>query len=362
MKKLTRLALLVEGAKDIFQAKTASLLLRYRTDDIALLVDSTHTSTSPNIFTSSGVPVVKSIKDHAKKVDALVICLVLPKGKIPKSWLNEITIAIKNGVDVINPLHINLGTLPAVVKALGGVNPSSTEAVTLFKKGKGTVYNIRAVPDDLELFSLKVLDTKAKRVLTVGTDCNIGKMLTTLELNKAALKHGLDSSFIATGQIGIMVKGDGIAVDRVISDFLPGAVERLILKEQRRDILFVEGQGSIFQPIYSAVTLGLLHGTAPDAMILCHMPTRKKLRYTDIDIPDLKTAIRVHEELAGMINKSKVIGISLNCHDLTDEQAKKAIADVEKLTGLPATDPVKFGVDKLFDAIKKEFLISDCDC
>jgi uncharacterized NAD-dependent epimerase/dehydratase family protein len=139
-------------------------------------------------------------------------------------------------------------------------------------------------------------------------------------------------------------------------------VERIILKEQKRDILFVEGQGSIFQPIYSAVTLGLLHGTAPDAMILCHMPTRKKLRYTQIDIPDLKTAIRVHEELAGMINKSKVIGISLNCHDLTDEQAKKTIADVEKLTGLPATDPVKFGVDKLFDAVKKEFLIKDCDC
>ncbi len=362
MKKFKRLALLVEGAKDIFHAKTASLLLRYRPDDVALLIDSTHTGKSPNIFSESGVTVVNSIKDNVKKIDALVICLVLPEGKIPKNWLSEVTLAVKNGIDVLNPLHINFGTLEPVVKALGGVDPSSTEAVTIFKGGQGVVYNIRAVPNDLELFSLKVLDTKAKRVLTVGTDCNIGKMLTTLELNKAALKHGLDSSFIATGQIGIMVKGDGIAIDRVISDFLPGAVERLILKEKARDILFVEGQGSVFQPIYSAVTLGLIHGTAPDAMILCHMPTRKKLRYTNIDIPDLKKAIRVHEELAGMINKSKVIGISLNCFDMTDAEAKKAITEVEALTGLPATDPVKFGVDKLFNAVKKEFLISDCGC
>jgi len=362
MKKFKKLALLVEGAKDIFHAKTASLLLRYRPNDIAALIDSTHTNSSPNVFSSSGVPVVKSIKDCLNKVDGLLICLVLPEGKVPKTWLDEVTTAIKNGVDVINPLHVNFGTLEPIVKALGGVDPSSTEAVTLFKKGKGKVYNIRAVPTDLQLLSLKVLNTKAKRVLTVGTDCNIGKMLTSLELNSAALKHGLDSGFIATGQIGILVKGEGIAVDRVISDFLPGAVEGLILKEGKRDILFVEGQGSIFQPIYSAVTLGLIHGSAPDAMILCHMPTRKKLRYTDIDMPDLKTAIRVHEELAGMINKSKVIGISLNCYDLNDTETKKVIAQVEKLTGLPATDPVKFGIDKLFDAVKKEFLIKDCDC
>ena len=362
MKKLNKLALLVEGAKDIFHAKTASLLLRYRTDDVALLVDSTHTSASPNIFSSSGVPVVKSIKDSLNNIDALVICLVLPEGNVPESWLHEITLAIKSGVDVINPLHINFGTLEPVVKALHGVEPSSTEAVTIFKGGKGKIYNIRAVPDDLELLSLKVLNTKAKRVLTVGTDCNIGKMLTSLELNKAAQKHGLDSSFIATGQIGILVKGEGIAIDRVISDFLPGAVERLILKEQSRDILFIEGQGSLFQPLYSAVTMGLVHGSAPDAMILCHMPTRKKLRYTDIDIPDLKKAIKVYEDIAGLVNKSKVIGISLNCHDLSNEEAKDVIAKIEKETGLPATDPIKFGVDKLFDAVKKEFLSAGCGC
>ena len=362
MKKHSKLALLVEGAKDIFNAKTASLLLRYRTDDIAVLVDPTHSATSPNIFAKQGVPVINSIKESVDKVDALVICLVLPEGKVPKSWLKEITTAIKSGIDVINPLHINFGTLEPVAKELGAVDPSSTEAVTIFKNCKGKVYNIRAVPNDLELLSLKVLNTKAKRVLTVGTDCNIGKMLTSLELNNAALKHGLDSSFIATGQIGILVKGDGIAVDRVISDFLPGAVERLILNEKDRDILFVEGQGSLFSPLYSAVTLGLMHGAAPDAMILCHAPTRKKVRYTDNNMPSLNSAIKTYENMAGIVNKSKVLGISLNCHDLSDAEAKRVIAEVEKQTGLPATDPIKFGVDKLFEAIKKEFLKSDCDC
>ena len=362
MKKHHKLALLVEGAKDIFNAKTASLLLRYRTNDIAVLVDPAHSSTKPNIFFNQGLPIIHSIKEAVDKVDALVLCLVLPEGKIPQSWLNEVTTAIKNGIDVLNPLHINLGTLESVVKTLGAVDSNSTEAVTIFKNGKGKVYNIRAVPDDLELLSLKVLKTKAKRVLTVGTDCNIGKMLTTLELNNMALKHGLDSSFIATGQIGILVKGEGIAVDRVISDFLPGAVERLILNEQDRDILFVEGQGSLFSPLYSPVTLGLMHGAAPDAMILCHAPTRKKIRYTDNNMPDLNVAIKIYENMADIVNKCKVVGISLNCHDLSDAEAKLAIAEAEKITGLPATDPIKFGVDKLFEAIKKEFLKPGCDC
>jgi uncharacterized NAD-dependent epimerase/dehydratase family protein len=362
MKKHHKLALLVEGAKDIFNAKTASLLLRYRTNDIAVLVDPAHSSIKPNIFFNQGFPIVHSIKEAVDKVDALVLCLVLPEGKIPQSWLDEVTSAIKNGIDVLNPLHINLGTLEAVVKTLGAVDPSSTEAVTMFKNCKGKVYNIRAVPDDLELLSLAVLNTKAKRVLTVGTDCNIGKMLTTLELNNMALKHGLDSSFIATGQIGILVKGEGIAVDRVISDFLPGAVERLIIKEQDRDILFVEGQGSLFSPLYSPVTLGLIHGAAPDAMILCHAPTRKKVRYTDNDMPSLNAAIKTYENMANIVNKCQVVGISLNCHDLSEAEATLAIEEAEKMTGLPATDPIKFGVDKLFEAIKKEFLKPGCDC
>ena len=313
MKNFKHAALLVEGATDIFQAKTASALLRYRLPDISFLIDNTHSNEKPNIFSSaSNIAVTKSIAQVKDKADTLIICLVLPKGDVPARWIEEITSALKNNIDVINPLHIDFGTIPAISSMLGGLSTNSTEQKTVFNGSNAVIHNIRVVPKDLELFSLKVLNTHAKRVLTVGSDCNIGKMLTTLELDNLAKKRGLDSGFIATGQIGILIKGSGIAIDRVICDFLPGAVERLILAEKDRDILFVEGQGSIFQPIYSGVTLGLIHGTAPDVMVFCHVPSRKKLRYTDINIPDYRTMIRMHEEIASIVNKTKVVGLSLN--------------------------------------------------
>lgn len=360
MKDFKHAALMVEGAKDIFQAKTASALLRYRAKDCSYLIDSYHTQERPNIFITPDLKVVKSISDAKATADVLILCMVLPEGKLPQRWIEEISSALKNGIDIINPLHIDFGKVPEIASALGGISINSTEYKTTFNNSKAVIYNIRVVPQDLELFSLRVLNTKAKRVLTVGSDCNIGKMLTTIELDKLAKAKGLDSSFIATGQIGILLKGSGIAVDRVICDFLPGAVERLILAEKDRDILFVEGQGSIFQPIYSGVTLGLIHGTAPDAMVFCHVPSRKKLRYTDIDILDYKTMIRMHEEISSIVNKTKVVGISLNCFDLTDAQAKDEIKRAEDVTGLPATDPVKFGSQKLIDAVTSYLVPCKC--
>jgi uncharacterized NAD-dependent epimerase/dehydratase family protein len=358
MKNFKKAALMVEGAKDIFQSKTASALLRYRLSDCAFLIDNTHSTNKPNIYSGSGLKVVNSITDVKNETDALVLCMVLPEGTLPSRWIEEIVSAIKNNIDIINPLHINFGTIPQISSQLGGVDANSTEYKTMFKNSKAVIYNIRVVPSDLELFSLKVLQTKAKRVLTVGSDCNIGKMLTTLELNRLAQDKGFNSSFIATGQIGILIKGSGIAVDRVICDFLPGAIERLILEEQNKDVLFVEGQGSIFQPIYSGVTLGLIHGTAPDAMVFCHVPSRKKLRYTDINIPDYKFMIRMHEEISSIVNKTKVVGISLNCFDLSKEQALDEIKRAEDITGLPATDPVKFGSEKLIDSVTKYLFTS----
>jgi uncharacterized NAD-dependent epimerase/dehydratase family protein len=372
MKPFKKAILLVEGARDIFHAKTASLLLRYKKENVSYLLDSTHSTSRPNIFSNiAGIPTIKSISDantHTTKTvrdnqtdnkpadnkpDVLIICLMLPEGVIPDTWLDHIVSALKNGMDIINPLHIDLGTITQVAAALGGISDSSTPAITRFKNVSGSVHNVRIPPDDIDLFRLEVLKTRAKRILTVGSDCNIGKMLTTLELNESAKKRGLNSSFIATGQIGIIVKGSGIAVDRVISDFVPGAVERLILPERDKDILFVEGQGSIFQPIYSAVTMGLIHGTAPDAMIMCHAPNRKKLRYTDINVSDFKTLIKMHQDIASMIHPSKIVGISLNCHDMSNEKAMDEIKRTEDITGLPATDPVKFGVEKLTDQIVK---------
>jgi len=227
MKQFKHAALLVEGAKDIFHAKTASVLLRYRPESVSFLLDSTHSSSNPNMFSKkSNVPVITNVKDALGKIDTLIICLMLPEGKVPQSWIDHLTTALNNGVDIINPLHVDFGKLKEVSRTLGGVSEESSGSITKFNDCKGEIHNIRIPPDDIELFSLKVLKTHAKRVLTVGSDCNIGKMLTSLELNTAAKKRGLNSDFIATGQIGVLIKGEGIAIDRVISDFVPGAVEK----------------------------------------------------------------------------------------------------------------------------------------
>ncbi|MBN1115009.1 MAG: DUF1611 domain-containing protein [Oligoflexia bacterium] len=328
-------------------------MLRYKPDKVFCLIDSRSRAQNASAMFGSGkdIPIYASISDVTGKVDTMVLCMVLPEGRVPDKWISEIILALKNNIDVINPLHVNFSTVGEIANKFGGTAENSTPQITSFKNTKGKIYNLRTVPDDLELMNYEVLKTRAVRVLTVGSDCNLGKMLTTIELDREAKRRGYNSDYIATGQISMLLKGSGMAIDRVISDFVPGAVERLILEKRDRDIVFIEGQGSIFQPIYSAVSMGLLHGSAPHKMIFCHLPSRKKIRYSNLDFPDMKTMIRLHEELASIVLKSRVTGISLNCHDMSDNEARDIIKMTQDLTGLPCTDPVKFGVEDLADSI-----------
>lgn len=345
-----RAALLLFGAKDIFNSKLASSLLRYRAKDILAVIGEQNEEYYNNLYAPLGVvvpSVYKSIKEIKEDVDVLIICTVLPSGKLPIEWLDEIKMALNLNIKVINPLHVDFEqefNLCGIQSA-----PKSTPLISYFRDSQNYglyregIYNIRIPHKINKLFSLEVLNTKAKRVLTVGTDCNVGKMLTSLELNKTLIQKGFKSSFVATGQIGMLISGNGIAIDRVISDFLPAYVEELILEQKNKDILIVEGQGSIFQPLYSAVTMGLIHGTAPDYMILTHVPGRLKLRYTDIDIPRLEEAIFMYERVARMVNsKAKITGIALNTHHLSNKEAENLIVNLQKELMLPVTDPVKF--------------------
>jgi uncharacterized NAD-dependent epimerase/dehydratase family protein len=340
-------ALLIDGAKTSFEAKLASSLIRYKAKNVSCLIDSKFKDKTVKSFfdIDIDIPIKESIKE-IKNIDYLIISSVLPSGKVPEKWITEINYALESNIHIINPLHIDFTKF---INSKFKKDPGSSKKITKFINTKAKIYNVREVPDDLDLLSLDVLKTSAKRILTVGTDCNIGKMVTTIELTKAFNKK---ASFIATGQISTLIKGRGIAIDRVISDFLPGSVEKLILEEKNKDILFIEGQGSIFQPIYSCVSMGLLHGSAPDAMIMCHLPSRKKLKYTNINMPDIKKAIRIHEELASIVNSSKVIGISLNCFDLNLDETKDLIKKYEDITGLPTVDPIKIGVEKLIKPIE----------
>ncbi|MGH7528512.1 MAG: DUF1611 domain-containing protein, partial [Gemmatimonadales bacterium] len=218
------------------------------------------------------------------------------------------------------------------------------------------IFDLRRPPADLPIASglAKTLDPLV--VLTVGTDCNVGKMTAQLQLTRRLNQQGLRARFVPTGQTGIMIEGWGIAVDAVVADFIAGAAERLVVEGGRNaDVVLVEGQGSINHPGYSGVTLGLLHGSCPDALILCHQCSREYLGdYREaawLRIPPLSEYIRLYESIGAAVHPTKVIGISLNTYDLTDVEARRACDRAERETGLPATDPVRFDPGPLVGAV-----------
>jgi uncharacterized NAD-dependent epimerase/dehydratase family protein len=179
-------------------------------------------------------------------------------------------------------------------------------------------------------------------------------MTVTLEITKVAKKRGLKAKFVATGQTGIMITGgEGIAIDRVIGDFMAGATEEMVMSAaDNHDFILVEGQGSLAHPGFSGVTLSLLHGACPKAMIFCHQPSRKVIgRYPDCPMLELDRLIALNETMAAAVRPAKVVGIALNTRDMDEAQAKEAIAATQKKLNLPCTDPVRFGADILFDAI-----------
>jgi len=213
--------------------------------------------------------------------------------------------------------------------------------------------DLRAAPPGLSVPPGPAQRPDVRVVHTVGSDCAIGKMSVTLELDTAARTRGLASAFVATGQTGIAISGWGIAVDHVISDFIAGAAARLVVEgAQRAPLLFVEGQGALQHPAYSGVTLGLLHGCLPDALVLCHRAGTTVLDdYRETPILPLPELVTLYEGAIGWIRPAPVRAIALNTRGLDDDAARAAIAAAGQQTGLPATDPVRFGADALLEAV-----------
>ncbi len=227
------------------------------------------------------------------------------------------------------------------------------EFAALARESGAVLWDARRPPKDLPIGSRRAQALDAVRVLTVGSDCRTGKMVTCLELDRGARQRGWSSAFCATGQNGIMIAGSGIAVDAVPSDFIAGATEEIIVAQADRGAawLFVEGQGSLIHPAYSGVTLGLLHGALPQAMILCHMPSRTRIARHTLPIPPLTDLVTIYEDAAAWQMPAPVVGIALNTFDLSDGDAREAVATTQDATGLPTTDPVRYGVDPLLDVL-----------
>jgi len=337
-----RLLLLSEGQLNVYDAKMAVAMVRYRPEEVAAVLDSTHVDSRLEdiVGVGRGVPIVGSIAEGLEyEPTGLLIGIAPAGGGLPTEWRATVREAVEAGLDIIAGLHVFLADDPEF-SALAG-------------KHGVDIWDVRRVPVDIPVATLKAAQAPVFRVLTVGSDCCSGKMVTALELTRGAKERGWDAEFGATGQVGIVIGGSGVAVDRVISDFCAGAAEQLVFERAHHDMVFVEGQGSLLHPSYSGVTLSLLHGTAPQALILCHEAGRRTIQEHTVPIPSLPDLIELHERVAGAVFPSRVVGISLMCYKLTESEARSAVASAEQETGLPATDPVRFGVGNLLDAIEE---------
>jgi uncharacterized NAD-dependent epimerase/dehydratase family protein len=332
-----RYLILAEGrSADPHYGKTARGILRYRPHPVVAVLDSTQAGE-----TMEGVPVVGSVGD-ALRFDptTAIVGVATQGGHFPPKWRELLKSCIANGLDVESGLHEFISDDPELTELAG--------------RHRVELRDLRKPPAGLSVPTGANLEVDAEIVLTVGTDCAIGKKTVSVELDLEARRRGLPSVFVPTGQTGIVIAGWGIAVDAVVADFLAGAAERLVVEGTERGgrLLFVEGQGALCHPLYSGVTLGLVHGAAPHAFVLCHVPGTTEIEgVPGHPIPPLTELIELHERISLPARKAKVAVIALNTSRLHEEQARQAIEETEAETGLPADDPVRFGAGKLLDAV-----------
>ena len=341
-----RLLVLAEGKFSPLRSKTANGAIAYVRDQVVAVVDSTKAGkTAQQVLGYGGdIPVVRSIQDGLTyKPTHLLIGIAPPGGRLPDSWRADISAAIAGGLHVLSGLHTLLNDDPALVE--------------LAARHGVTITDYRFIPPDSEVIPRASWTTrKARVVLAVGTDCNIGKMTTMLQIVKEFEQRSLKTDFIGTGQTGMLIRGRGIAVDSIISDYTAGCIEREIDQSvaEGNDYIFVEGQGALTHQAYSGVTLGLIHGSMPDAYILCHQPTRIKDDY-GVTLPTFEAAIRLHENVMAHFKPAKVVGIGLNSNGLSDDESHDWSERIERETGLPAIDTFRFGARPLADALISHF-------
>jgi len=334
-----RYLVLAEGfSGDAHYGKTAHGVLRYRREDVVAVLDSERAGE-----TEQGVPVVATVEEALPYgPDTALVGVATQGGRFPPAWLDLLERCIEHGLDVENGLHVFLADDP---KLSGHAARRGVE-----------LRDLRRPPADLSTATGANFDVPATIVLTVGSDCAIGKMTVSLELDLEARARGIRSVFVPTGQTGIAIAGWGIAVDAVVADFIAGAAERLVVEGAARggELLWVEGQGALQHPVYSGVTLGLFHGSAPHLLVLCH-----QAGHTEIEgagggshrISPLSELVELHERLALPARPARVAAVALNTSRLDESGARAAVEAAERETGLPADDPVRFGAGRLLDAV-----------
>ncbi len=334
-----RYAILAEARFSPFGSKTANGLIRYCPDEAVAVIDSTRAGCRARDVLGYGpdIPVVASLEEtFPLGADALLIGIAPTGGGFPAEWRPIVLAACTAGLDIVSGLHTFLGSDPEIAAAARAAGVQ--------------VWDLRDYPPTSGVARGRWREVEARVVLTVGTDARTGKMSTGLEIHRELARRGIRSSFIATGQTGILIAKSGIPADALRADFLAGAVEHEVLCADRvSDCVIVEGQGSILHQGFSAVSVGLLHGAAPDVMVLCHQSTRPENDYGD-PIGDLARVVRLHEG-ALTFKRGRVAAISLVTAGLSDDEARAAVRSATAETGLPASDPFRFGVGPIVDAV-----------
>jgi uncharacterized NAD-dependent epimerase/dehydratase family protein len=333
-----RYLILAEGkALDAHYGKTARGVILYGPHPVAAVVDSTSAGRE-----LEGVPIVATVAEglsQEPRPNTALVGVAVAGGRLPPEWHAVLEEVLAAGLDLESGMHEFLGDDPRLA--------------TLAREQGAEIRDLRKPPSDLSVSMGANLAHDAAVVLTVGSDCAIGKKSVAIELDREARARGLRSVFVPTGQTGIAIAGWGIAVDAVVADFLAGAAERLVTEgAEKGDLLFVEGQGSIVHPQFSGVALGLLHGSAPHVLVLCAMAGETEIEgCPGHPIPPLAELVELHERLSLPARPARVVAVALNTHGLGAEDAGRAIEAAAEETGLPVDDPVRFGPMAILDAV-----------
>ena len=340
---LRRYAILTDGHLTDRRAKTAHGVIQYGRDEIAAVIDAQFAGRDvkdvlPRLGRSA--PIVASMREAlALRPTSLLLGVANQGGFIPDSFRPYIVEAIDAGLEIVSGLHELLR--------------DDAQFVELAKRSGSRLWDVRVPPPDIPLFSGAAYRVPAVVALAVGSDCAVGKKSVMIELERAARTAGDTAEFVATGQTGVLIAGKGIVVDRVISDFITGAAEQLVLGVSAgADVALVEGQGSIYHPAYAPVTVGLLFGCAPDVLVLCVDANRAAIEEYGVPLPSLQAMIRDHEALVAPVKPARVVAVAINAAALDDATARAAIADAHAQTGLPADDVVRFGGSALWRAVR----------
>jgi uncharacterized NAD-dependent epimerase/dehydratase family protein len=340
---MPRFLVYADGHFGTLASKTGNSVVRYAADRVAAVLDRGRAGDHVQDVLGYGgdIPVVATVAEGVQAgADALLVGVAQHGAGLAPDLRRALREAISARLEIWNGLH----DFVADDAELGPLACAAGVAI----------HDVRRPPADLPVGTGRVRELDATVVLAVGSDANIGKMTAMLQLRDALAARGARAAFAATGQTGIFIDGWGVCVDAVVADFISGAAEWVTMEAARRaDIVLVEGQGSILHPGYSGVSLGLLHGSLPHGLIVCHQPTRETFRHNAwLRIPPLRDVIALHEAMAAPLRPATAIGVALNTADLSEHDARDAVDRVASETGLPTTDPVRFGAAPLADAVQ----------